>query len=275
MKETGRVPLNCEVALMRSIQRLKNLIAVYLAVLLVLLLCVTATPLLIRHGISVARDLVIGEEVLETLLIVILFAVSFFIWRAFGRALRAYGRIASRAGEEKSRLISRLNEAFSYIGTVNVEIKEIESILCGVEHYPQSKREFKELLDDLAAKAMTVAGVPWIVIRMINRHDGRTIKEHTVQHRPGSLPSVTMGNREILEGRHVEGLRMIAAHQKNIDLLTVCIFPEVSLSEEDIVLIAAIVNQLELFFILYRTGCFQKAIIDHNTTKETYYDTHH
>ena len=260
---------------MQVVRRIKYLIVFYMALLLVLLICVIATPLVIRHGLSVSRKFIVGEDMLETALIVILFCVSVFILRAFWSALRAYGRIAIRAGEEKSKLISRLSEAFNYIGTINVEIKEIQSVLCGVEHYPQSKREFKELLDHMGAKAMEVAGVPWMVIRMINRRNGRTVKEHAVEHRSGSLPSVTMGNREILEGHHVDGIRMIAAHQKNLDLLTVCILPEVHLSEEDIVLITAIVNQLEVFFMLYRTGCFRKTIIEHHTEKEVCHDTHH
>ena len=260
---------------MQVIRRIKQLIVFYIALLLALLICVTATPLVIRHGFSLSRKFIIREDMLETALIVILFCVSVFVLRAFWSALRTYARIAIRAGEEKSKLISRLAEAFNYIGTINVEIKEIESVLSGVEHYPQSKREFKELIDHMSTKAMEVAGVPWMVIRMINRRNGRTVNEHAVQGRSGSLPSVTMGNREILEGHHVDGIRMIAAHQKNLDLLTVCIFPEVNLSEEDIVLITAIVNQLEVFFMLYRTGCFRKTIIEHHTDNEGCHDTHH
>jgi len=68
----------------------------------------------------------------------------------------------------------------------------------------------------------------------------------------GVLPSATMGNREILEDRHVEGLGKINSSQKNLDFLTVCILPKIQLSEEENILITAIINLIEMFFILYR-----------------------
>ena len=49
---------------------------------------------------------------------------------------------------------------------------------------------------------MTVAGTPWVVIRMISRSNGRTANEYTIVRAKGVLPSATIGNREILEDRH-------------------------------------------------------------------------
>jgi arginine exporter protein ArgO len=117
---------------MEPIQKRNRLIGVYLSVLFILLLCVSATPLLIRHGLSLNRRLIVEEETLETLLIITLFGISFVILRSFMHTLEAYQRVVNQVGKEKSKLVSRLAEAFNYIGTVNVEIHEIESVLCGV-----------------------------------------------------------------------------------------------------------------------------------------------
>jgi len=240
---------------METDKKLKYLIGAYLAVLVILLLSVIAMPLVIRHGLALTRKLIIEEETLETILIVLLFAASFFILRGFKRALIAFEQAAARAGKDKSKLISRLAEAFNYIGTVNVEFKEIQSILCGTDRYPRTKREFRQRIDELAAKVMAVTGTPWVVLRIVNRCSGRTIKEFAAEHRDGLLPSATMGNRAILEGRLVEGLRTIGLRQKNPDLLTVCIMPSVELSEEQIVLIEAVTSQAEMLYMLYRAGC--------------------
>jgi hypothetical protein len=264
-------------AIMQTVKKLKYLIVSYLAVLVFLLLCVTATPLIIRHGLAVTRQFIIEEEFLESALIFVLFAISFLIFIGFRHTLKAYERAVARIGADKSKLLSRLTEAFSYIGTVNVEIKEIESILCGVAHYPQTKREFKQLLDHLATKIMAVAGTAWVAIRIISRSSGRTVKEHAVESREGVMPSSTMGNREILEGRQVQGFRAIRAGRKNLDLLTVCILPMVLLSEEDIVLITAIANQIEMLFMLHRAGCLHQKSKNpkYNTEKEVCHDTHY
>jgi hypothetical protein len=239
---------------MKTVQKLKILIGFYLGALAFLLLLVITIPLVIQHGLSVTRGFIIEEEILEAILIIFLFLVSFFILRGFKHTLKAYEHIVNRVGEERSRLVSRLSEAINYIGTVNVELQEIQSILYGVEHYPQTKREFKQFIDNLAAKAMTIAGTPWIVIRMISRCSGRTVKEYAIVRRNGKLPSTILGNREILENRHPDGLISIGTRQKNLDLLTVCLLPTIQISEEEKILITAIANQVEMFFILYRAG---------------------
>ena len=249
---------------MKTVRRLKFLIVFYLWGLISLMLSVIAMPLFIRHGLPMTRTFIIEEEILETSLIAILFGISYFILRGFKRTLKAHACALDRAVEEKSRLVSRLSESFSYIGSVNVELQAIQSILCGVERYPQTKREFKQFIDHLVAKAMTVAGTPWVVIRMISRCNGRTVKEYAIVRPKGALPSATMGNREILEDRHVEGLRKIVSCQKNLDLLTVCILPTIQLSEEENILISAITNQIEMFFMLYRAGFLhQQSFNDH------------
>jgi hypothetical protein len=253
---------------MQTIQKRNVLIGFYVSVLFFLLLCVSVTPLMIRHGISLTHDMVIEEETFETALIVGLFGISFFILKSFMRTLKAYQQMVNHAGEEKSRLVSRLAEAFNYIGTVNVEMQEVESVLCGVACYPRSKREFKELVERMAAKAMTVAAVPWLVVRTIDRHNGQTINEHAVQRPNGGLPSVTMGNRAILDGHRVDGVQTIGSRQCNLDLTTVFILPATEMTEERTVLLMAILNQIEMLFMLYRVGCLRPTFAADTTNKD-------
>jgi len=250
---------------MKTDQKLKFLIGMYLGVLVFLLLSVIATPLVIQYGVSVTQEFIIEEDVIETALIIILIGISYVILRGFKKALNAYERITKRTGEENSKLESRLIEAFSYIGTVNVELQEVQSILCGAERYPQTKKELKRFIDHLVAKAMTVAGTSWAVIRIISRCTGHTVKEYATV-RPGKvLPSVTMGNREILDDRHIEGLKKVGSRQTNLNLLTVCILPKRQLSEEENILITTITSQIEMFFLLYRSGFLhQQFLMDQN-----------
>ena len=96
---------------------------------------------------------------------------------------------------------------------------------------------------------------------MISRCSGRTIKEFAMERQSGLLPSATLGNRAILEGRPVNGLRAISVRQKNLDQLTVCILPEVPFSDEQTILITAILNQIEMFILLYRKGSVRQEIL--------------
>jgi hypothetical protein len=177
---------------METVKKIKSLIVVYLALIVFLLLCVAATPLFIRHGLAIGGRLIIEEEYLESALIVAILSLSCVIVIAYRRTLEAYRRAVARAGEDKSRLASRLTEAFSYIGSVNIGLKEIQSIVCGIDHYPQTRKEFKHFLHELTTKIMTDTGAAWVVVRIIDPCSGRTIKGYTAQGR-GSAAPTTIG----------------------------------------------------------------------------------
>ena len=260
---------------MGTIGKPNYLIGFYFSILLILLLCVSTTPLLIRHGIALTDRFMIEEEVVETAMILVLFGMSFLILIRIMNRLKVYRQAAERAVYEKSKLIARLADAFRYIGKVNVEIQEIESALCGVAFYPQSKKEFKKLIDRLAAKALTIAAAPWLVVRMIDRHSGHTVNEHAVQHPGNRLPSVTMGNRALLDGARADGLQTIGPRQQNLDLLTVMILPAATISKEKQILLTAILNQIEMLFILYRAGCIKPKHGCGTNGKAIVHDTDH
>ncbi len=239
---------------METVKKIQSLIVVYLVLIFFLLLCVAATPLLIRHGMVIAGRVIIEEEYLESALIVAILALSCVIVIAHRRTLEAYRLAVARAGEDKSQLASRLTEAFSYISSVNIGLKEIQSIVCGCDHFPQTRKEFKQFLHGLTAKIMTATGAAWVVVRIIDPCSGRTIKGYTAQRRGSAAPSTTIGNRAIIEGRLADGFRTFVVRQKNPDLLTVCILPAMPLSEEQTVIATAAAREIETAFMLYRAG---------------------
>jgi hypothetical protein len=239
---------------MKTVKQMKSLIFIYLMLIVLLLMCVATTPLLIRHDLAIAGRLIIEEEFLESALIVAIFGLSYVIISAYRRALDAYRRAVDRAEKDRLKLASRLTDAFKYIGSVNVGIKEIQSIVSGCDHYPQTRREFKQFLHGLTAKVMTITGAAWIVVRIIDPCSGRTIKEYTAQDRGSAVPSATIGNRAIIESRLAEGFRTFVVRQKNPDLLTVCVLPDMPLSEEQAVIVTAAARAIEMAFMLYRAG---------------------
>ena len=154
-----------------------------------------------------------------------------------------------------------------------MEIQEIQSIICGVNHYPKSRKEFKKISDHLTVKAATIAGTPWSAIRIINKFDGRTITEHANEIQRGKLPSKTVGNRIIIEGQQKEDLSIIRSCHENEDLLTVCIIPTNSLTRENLTLLTVIANQAEMYFMLYRTHFLNNAFLNNHAKVEEFYHT--
>jgi hypothetical protein len=262
---------------MKAVKEIKTLIVIYVALMVFLLTVIAATPFLIRHSLAISSHLVIQEEFLETALILAIFGLSYLILKAYQRSLDAYRSAVDRAGKEKSKLASRLVEAFNYIGSVNVGIKEIQSVVCGCDHYPQTRKEFNQFLQGLTAKVMSATGASWIVVRIIDLRRGRTIKEFTTRGRGIIVPSATIGNRVLMEGGLVEDYRAIGVRQKNPDMLTTCIFKAIPLSEEQIVLVTAAAKEIEMAFMLYRAGGRNKQLLTpkEQTEKEICHDTYH
>jgi len=250
---------------MKTTRKLKFLIFIYLGLLVFILLSLIVTPLIIQYGVTITQEFIIEEDIIETTLIIILLGISYIIFRGFKKALIAHECKVKITGEENSRLVSQLADATSYIGTINVEIQEIQAIFCGAERYPRTKNELRRYMDHLVAKSMTVAGTAWAVVRIISRSSGQTKKEYAAVRPHRALPSATMGNREILEDLHNDGLKVVGSPKKNIDLLTVCILPKKDISEEEMVLITAIISQIELYFLLYHSDFIhQQFLIDQN-----------
>ena len=245
---------------MGNLRRFKLLAGVYLGLLLGLLVCVSLTPLMIRSGISGPNELIIEEDVLETLLILLLFGISCLLLRGFLHTIKMYREAADRTSEENATLLMRLADAFKYIGTVNVEIQAIESVLGGIEVYPQSRKEYQRCFERLAAKAMAIAGTPWIVIRIIDCEDGRTVKECSVERLKGVRPPTTVGNRAILENRNAEGFSTVCLPSKKPALLTACILPLGPPSDAERFLLSALLHQVEMLFRLYRADLARPSV---------------
>ena len=108
---------------MKNIQKFNFVITFYLMVLVFLQLSVVAVPLFIHWDFAIKHKFIIEEEILETILIVILFGTSYFILRRFKHTLDAYEQRCSRVGVEKSQLVYRLTNYFRYICTVNLSYK--------------------------------------------------------------------------------------------------------------------------------------------------------
>ena len=241
---------------MKNIHRLNAMIALYVAVLFFLLLFVLTVPLTIQRNLTITQDIIVREEIIETALLAALFSVSFFILTRFKSTLNSYERKFNRIGKEKSKLLSRLADAFRYIGTINVEIQEIHSILQSLDNYPATRKEIKGLVNYLITRTMIIARSSWVAIRMIDKKNGKTVYEDKVVRSARKFPAAMIGNREILENKTVPGLMTIITNKKNADLITACILPEVECTDEEAILIKLIIDQIEMHFLLYHRDSF-------------------
>ena len=233
----------------------------YMLTLSLLFTVVAATPLFIRGHVSLTNNFVLEEDALEALLIATLLGLAYIVHRAYRRELENLKK--SNVGLTKSH-----SEAFKYIGTVNVQLQKLWAIFSGFQRYPETKAEFQRILSSSALNARGVVNTEWILIRIINQNNFRTITEHWEFFAEATYPHVRISNRALVEGTTIAGFSIVCSCRNNLDVNVACIIPVKALIREEKILIEAIVGELEMLFIIFTLQYLQKFYSNPNQQKK-------
>jgi hypothetical protein len=243
-------------------KKIRILEMVYLVTLGMIFLLAALTPLLVKGRLVLTNRFIVEEDLLETILIAAQLAAAYLVSRYYRRRLRLYRQEMSRLAVDQQKLTTDLNEAFSYIGTVNVELQQIQSIFCSLDKYPHNRNDFKKMLAVLTNKARMIAQADWIIARIIGGNHFRTLKECIQADAKHKAPRLSISNRAIMEGQKIEGFCIIGSHQKNAGLRTVCIFPYRSVTTEGRMIIEVIATVIEMLFVIFTSQCEQGFDLD-------------
>jgi len=214
--------------------------AAYLSSLTLLLGLVVFTPYLIRSGLWLKGRIIVEEEIFEGALIALLLLVGYFASRGYKKELDKYAKELKELATKRVDLENKLNDAFCYIGAVNVQLLEIKSVLTAQKRYPENKRDFKHIQSVFARRALGIANVDWVMFRIIKPDTLRTLQEH----------SETRGDG-------IAGCSVVCSEQENLTIKACCILPIENLTENQKILIGAIVNELEMLFIIFSSEYYR------------------
>ena len=232
------------------IKTLRYLKAVFIAVVGLMFLLIVATPLMVSKGIALFDRFVFEEGAVETVLILVLFALAYLASRAYRTAVAAYKKRLLRLAAERNVLADRLTDAFRYIGTVNVQLQEIRSVFSGLKRLPENRRQFKDLLSMFGGKILGMMNVDWVTIRIVDRRILRTIIEHREVRKTQPVVDPHIGNRAVVEGKPVAGYVIVTGAKANLSIVAVCILPLGHLNKEETILMQALVDEIEMLFII-------------------------
>jgi len=156
-----------------------------------------------------------------------------------------------RLKHDKGALERRLNEAFHYIGTVNIQIEEIRSVFSDIRKFPENKRDFRYILQFLAEKALCMVNAAWVLFRIVDTQNLDTLSEYSESRGNAFLLNHKISNRNLVSKEKFEGLAVVQSGQGNFQIKTFCIIPKEKLSMDQEVFIKALVNELEMLFIIF------------------------
>ena len=232
------------------IKTLRYLKAAFLAVVGFMLLLIAVTPLLVPRRIALFDRFVFEENAIETVLILILFALAYLASRVYRTAVAAYKKRLLRLAADRSVMADRLTDAFRYIGTVNVQLQGIRSAFSGLKRLPENRRQFKDLLGMFGGKILGMMNVDWVTVRIIDRRSLRTIVEHREVRNIHPLVDPHIGNRAVVEGKPVAGCVIVTDAKDNLSIVAACILPLDHLDKEETILMQALVGEIEMLFII-------------------------
>ncbi len=214
-----------------------------------------AMPLFIRGKLVLSDRIIIEEELLEMFLIALILSISLLISKLYEVRLRENRERIDRLAAEQRMLTNSLSEAYHYIGTVNVEVSELQNLFCDLDRYPQSRNDFKNMLCILADKTMMLAKSDWAVIRIIGLDNQRTLKECRRGKLGDEISTLRIGNRAILAGEDLNDLSIIGSRQRSPYFKTVCITGGGNLPAEARRIIEAIAGIAEMLFLIFSLQC--------------------
>jgi hypothetical protein len=223
----------------------------YVVTVALLLFVIAFTPIFISDHLLLFKKYVIQEDVVEAALIIILLLIAYLLSNVFKKELKKYRKEMRRLSREKRDLSGKLTDAFKYIGGVNVQLHEIRSIFCGLKRYPLTESAFKNALALFAHKVLGIVNADWVLIRIICQSNLRTIKEHLESRKDVNLKCKGISNKAIVANGSIKGYSIVASRHDNSLIMGVCVVPQKNLDEEEKILVEAIINQIEMLYLIY------------------------
>jgi hypothetical protein len=234
------------------IRNIKLLERVYLFILVTILLLIVFTPYIIRSGFTLVE-----EEFAEVIAITLMFTAGYIIALLYRKEATRNRETLFRLKRDKDAMENRLSEDFKYIGAVNVEIEAIKSVFSGIRKFPESKKDFHHILQFLAQRILSMVNVEWMLFRIINTQNLNTLSEYSEKRGNTVLPGHKISNRQLTSNEKFDAFTIVRSGQKNIHFKTFCIIPGKKLSRDQEVFLQAIVNQLEMLFIIFTSIYFK------------------
>jgi hypothetical protein len=251
-------------------KKAKILEIVYISSSVLLLSAVVCVPFFIGHNLLLTKEIIIEEDVFEASLIVVLLSIAYIWSYLYKRELNKYRQKIKHLDSDKCDLSDKLADAFKYIGVVNIEIKEIRSILSGIKRYPVTRGEFKKLFLVFARRILEITKAEWVIIRIIKRDNFRTITEQRESRKNVIFADNHISNKAIISKQKINGYCVLGSRQENLTIKVVCILPNKEIGITERILVEAFANQLEMLFIIYTSQEVKKTYLNQKQAFESH-----
>lgn len=222
------------------------------------LLLLAVAVLIIFHHFLFNFDLFgLDEEFVEAAVLTSFIFAAYVIHRLYSREVRKNFVEMEKLKETERDYEKIVEEVFKYVGALNVQIDHVKSIFSDLKKYPENKKDFKYIQEYLAGKILGIVQTDFIIFRIVDLASANTLSEYELTRNGTAMPDLKIGNADLLEGKEVAGCRYFKSDQRNLKIKVFCALSPVETDEDQKVFISAIVNQLEMLFLVFSSIYYQ------------------
>ncbi len=216
----------------------------YYLLLILVFLSVISIVHLINGDIVLTEHIIIQEEYVESFFLFLLLLIGYLLLKLY-----------------KNEIIKnqdKLNEAFKYIGQVNVQLQEINKVFEGIRKIPENKKEIKNILDFFTKKTLAIVNANWSLLRVIDMSTKKTLREYSYSRGSAVLLKHGISNENLINKIIIDGYTVVTSDQINLGLKVYFIFPVSKINKNQKILIKAIINQLEMLIVIFYSRYYKK-----------------
>lgn len=226
---------------------------IYIVIFIIFLTLIIFINHLITDELISSTNIIFEEETIESIAITVLFILGFIIFNMYKKEVKQKEKAIKDLDRNKRDIEQKLEDAFKYIGSVNIQLEEIHELLNGIKKYPVSKNDFREIEDYLSSKVLSIINADWIIFRIIDISNLKTIIEFHESRGSAILLKYAIANKDLMSKKKIQGMTCVESEQKNLRLRAFCILPLHNIKDHLVLSLKAILNQLEMIFIIYNS----------------------
>ena len=231
----------------------------YLIIYVVLFSFIIYIPKLINGPVHITEKLIFEEEIIEGILIGILFFVNILILNLYKNETSKQRELIMKISNDKKTAEERLDNSFKYIGQINVQIQEIKTIFNNTNKFPETKNDFKKTFLFLSKRVLGIVNTNWVLFRIINCNTQKTISEQFETRHGFTIDYPHISNKMIIEKQSCLPFTTVISNPQNLNTIFCCILPIDQISNDERVFIQAITNEITMMFVILNSSYYKKA----------------
>jgi len=219
----------------------KNL---YLSIIIAIYILVLASPFMVNYFHFENAEF--AEFIILFLLLILGFCANHF----YKKESKLYEQQINLLKNDSITHKERIESAYKHIGSINVQLEELNLIFNKINKYPETKKEIKYILTFFTEKILLIANTEWVLYRIVDVKKQKTLMEVYISRNKDQIFSERISNKNLINNVPFDNLSAISSTNDTFRIDSYFIFP-VKVNNEQKIMIETIANQAEMLYIIF------------------------